>query len=140
LKFDAVDVDMPLPALLVHIAAQHHSRYRSTATESTTDRVLNVKDGLRPGSAPALARDRRNSGFRYESAAAHADLLAGNVNVDKVLEEMRRKKMHIAIVIDEYGGRRAWRQWKTSSKNWLARVNDEFDVEAAGMSRKPIRT
>ncbi len=136
-EVDAVDVDMPLPALLDHIAAQHHSRYPVYREQiDNVIGVLNVKDVFDlVVRQPSLVTDR-NSDFDMNLLLRTPIYVPETVSVDKVLEEMRRKKMHIAIVIDEYGGMAGLATMEDILEELVGEVNDEFDVEAAGMVEK----
>ncbi len=131
-EVDAVDVTTPLPELLRHIAAQHHSRY--PAYEERLDNVvgvLNVKDVFDLLVAqPTLLVDS-DSRFEMRSLLRTPIYVPETIGVDKLLEEMRRKKSHLAIVIDEYGGMAGMATMEDILEELVGEVDDEFDVETA---------
>src|SRR5262249_20270353 len=121
------------PELLEHIAAQHHSRY--PVYREQIDRVigvLNVKDVFDLIiSQPKLLTDPKSQ-FDMNPLLREPIYVPETVGVDKVLEEMRRKKTHIAIIVDEYGGMAGLATMEDILEELVGEVEDEFDVEEAG--------
>ena len=132
-EVDAVDVATPLPELLAHIAAQHHSRY--PVYRDQIDRVigvLNVKDVFDlMVNQPTLLTDA-NSKFDMKRLLREPIYVPETVSVDKVLEEMRRKKTHLAIIVDEYGGMAGLATMEDILEELVGEVEDEFDTEVSG--------
>jgi CBS domain containing-hemolysin-like protein len=129
-EVDAVNVATPLPDLLAHIAAQHHSRY--PVYHEKIDRVigvLNVKDVFDLiVSQPKLLTDSQRT-FDMNPLLREPIYVPETVGVDKVLEEMRRKKTHIAIIVDEYGGMAGLATMEDILEELVGEVEDEFDEE-----------
>jgi CBS domain containing-hemolysin-like protein len=51
------------------------------------------------------------------------------VRVDKVLERMQRTKIHLAVVLDEFGGMAGMATMEDIVEQLIGAVEDEFDVE-----------
>ena len=132
-EVDAVDVAMPLRELLDHIAAQHHSRYPVFRDQiDNVIGVLNVKDVFDLlVRQPSLLTDL-SAPFDMISLLRTPLYVPETVAVDKVLEEMRRKKTHLAIVIDEYGGMAGMATMEDILEELVGEVEDEFDTEQQG--------
>lgn len=137
-EVDAVDVTTPLPELLAHIAAQHHSRY--PVYEEQLDNVigiLTVKDVFDLLVSQPLLLTESDSTFDMRALLRTPIYVPETIAVDKLLEEMRRKKSHLAIVIDEYGGMAGLATMEDILEELVGEVDDEFDVEPAGGTVPP---
>jgi CBS domain containing-hemolysin-like protein len=132
-EVDAVDVEMTLRGLLDHIAMQHHSRYPVYRGQiDNVIGVINVKDVFDlVVNQPALLTDSGAS-FDMNTLLRTPLYVPETVSVDKVLEEMRRKKSHLAIVIDEYGGMAGLATMEDILEELVGEVDDEFDVTTTG--------
>ncbi len=132
-EVDAVDIEMSLRGLLDHIAAQHHSRYPVYREQiDNVIGVLNVKDVFDlVVNQPSLLTDPE-ANFDMELLLRTPLYVPETVSVDKVLEEMRRKKSHLAIVIDEYGGMAGLATMEDILEELVGEVDDEFDVTTTG--------
>ena len=132
-EVDAVDVDMSLRELLDHIAKQHHSRY--PVYQGKIDNVIgviNVKDVFDLiVSQPSLLTDGSDL-FDMNTLLRTPLYVPETASVDKVLEDMRRKKTHLAIVIDEYGGMAGLATMEDILEELIGEVDDEFDVTTTG--------
>ncbi|MEP7292678.1 MAG: hemolysin family protein, partial [Chloroflexota bacterium] len=132
-EVDAVDVEMHLPELISHIAAQHHSRYPVYREQiDSVIGVLNVKDVFDLlVRQPTLLTDG-SADFDMNLLLRTPLYVPETIGVDKLLEEMRRKKTHLAIVIDEYGGMAGMATMEDILEELVGEVDDEFDVETPG--------
>ena len=129
-EVDAVNVSIPLPDLLQQMATLNHSRY--PVYEEHIDNVigvLNVKDVfdllIRK---PALVSDP-NASFDLRKLLRTPLYVPETLAVDKLLDEMRTQKTHLAIVIDEYGGMAGLATMEDILEELVGEVSDEFDVE-----------
>src|SRR5581483_8053078 len=94
----ALDVRTPMPEVLEEITRVGHSRlpvYEGSADDIVG--VLYVKDLFR-----RIARGERDIDLRRLLRPAH--FIPETKKVDDLLREMQRDKVHLAIVVDEYGG------------------------------------
>ncbi len=135
-EVDAVAADMPLRELLTLIAARHHSRYPVyQGSMDTVVGVLLAKDLLDAiVKQPSLLTDESAS-FDLASILRAPLFVPQTTDVDDVLDQMKRTKMHIAVVIDEYGGMAGVATMEDIIEELVGEVQDEFDVEAS-----PIET
>ena len=96
---EAVSVDATLEDVLEVASRTGHSRF--PIFEDSLDRivgVLIVKDLL-----PWFQKDDR-TGFRAGDAAREAYFVPDSKPVDDLLAQMRHEKVHLAVVVDEFGG------------------------------------
>lgn len=128
-EVDALDIDIPLPELLQRIAADHHSRY--PVYQDHIDNVigiLNVKDVFDLiVLQPSLLTDGSGD-FDMTPLLREPLYVPTTLGADRVLEEMRRKKTQLAIVIDEYGGVAGLATMEDILEELVGEVEDEFDV------------
>jgi putative hemolysin len=129
-EVDAVAVDMPLRELLRIIGASHHSRYPVyQGTMDTVLGVLHTKDLLDAiGKEPHLLTVESAS-FDLSSILRTPLFVPQTTDVDDVLDQMKRTKTHIAVVIDEYGGMAGVATMEDIIEELVGDVQDEFDAE-----------
>lgn len=130
---DAVNVNTPLQKMLELIAEQHHSRY--PVYRDTIDNViglLTIKDIFnRLIEQPDLLADGAPP-FDITPLLRMPIYVPMTLSVDRVLEQMRRHKMHLAVVIDEYGGMAGLVTMEDILEQLVGDVEDEFDIAPAG--------
>jgi putative hemolysin len=134
-EVDAIDIDTALPDLLTEIATQHYSRY--PVYEETIDHVvgiLHTKDLLDTIAQRPELLTTQGDGFQLASVLRPPIYVPVTVGVDKVLEQMRRTKTHIVIVIDEYGGMAGLATMEDIIEELVGEVQDEFDFETSPIS------
>jgi len=108
----AIDVETPAAEILKIITTIGHSRI--PVYEGSPDNIIGilyVKDLFR-----RLARGEKDVQIRPYLRAAQ--FVPETKKIDELLRDMQKDKVHIAIVVDEYGG--------TSG---LVTIGDEYDVE-----------
>jgi putative hemolysin len=131
-EVDAIDIDIPLPELLQRVAADHHSRYPVYRDQiDNVIGILNVKDVFDlVVSQPSLLVEG-SAEFDMTPLLREPLYVPTTLGVDRVLEEMRRKKTQLAIVIDEYGGMAGLATMEDILEELVGEVEDEFDIEQA---------
>ncbi|MBN1953829.1 MAG: HlyC/CorC family transporter [Anaerolineae bacterium] len=119
----ALDVNTPLPEALDVVIGAGHSRIPIYA--ETIDRIeglLYAKDLLscmqNGEPAPVLQELLRPAYFVPETK-----------KVDDLLREMQQRRVHIAIVIDEYGGTAGLVTVEDILEEIVGEIQDEYDVE-----------
>ncbi len=119
----ALDVRTPMPEVLDQITRVGHSRlpvYEGSADDIIG--ILYVKDLFR-----RLARGERELELRPLLRSAH--FIPETKKVDDLLREMQRDKVHLAIVVDEYGGTAGLVTIEDIVEEIVGEIRDEYDVE-----------
>ncbi|MFN4299368.1 MAG: gliding motility-associated protein GldE [Thermaurantimonas sp.] len=68
--------------------------------------------------------------FDWKSKIRPAYFVPESKKIDDLLQEFRQKKIHIAIVIDEYGGTSGLVTLEDVIEEVVGEINDEFDMES----------
>ena len=108
--------------LLACICESEHSRF--PVYKDTVDNVigiLHVKDVLK-----SLVT---NMPFRIEELVRKPFFVPVSKKIDDLLRELRRKKVHIAVVVDEYGGVSGIVSMEDIIEEIIGDIQDEFDHE-----------
>jgi putative hemolysin len=118
----AVPEDAPLGTIIDTIISAGHSRipvYKESIDNVTG--ILYAKDlipVLAKGDKPELRAILRTPLFVPES-----------ISVDDLLHTLQRRKVHIAIVLDEYGGTAGMVTIEDLLEEIVGEIQDEYDVE-----------
>ncbi|MCR5123871.1 MAG: hemolysin family protein [Treponema sp.] len=119
---DFLSIETPHDELLQKIAESGHSRfpvYRESIDNVIG--VLYVKDIIK-----AFAR---NEGVNLESIIRTAYFVPESKKIDGLLREFKRRHLHIAIAIDEYGGISGIVCMEDIIEEIVGDIQDEFDHE-----------
>jgi CBS domain containing-hemolysin-like protein len=130
-----IDADTPPEELLKTITESGHSRF--PVYKDTLDNVIGVlyvKDVLRAiygleekaGGLPALDAVKQTD---INSLVRKAYFIPLSKHIDELLRELRRKRVHIAIVVDEYGGVAGIVSMEDILEEIIGDIQDEFDHE-----------
>ncbi|HKW77673.1 MAG TPA: hemolysin family protein [Candidatus Limnocylindria bacterium] len=119
----AMDLATPPAEVVDLITRIGHSRvpvYEGSADEIIG--VLYVKDVFR-----RIARGERNVDVRALLRPAH--FVPETKKADELLREMQKDKVHLAIVVDEYGGTAGLVTIEDLVEEIVGEIRDEYDVE-----------
>lgn len=119
----AVEVSIPFDELVELI--NKHSYSRLPVYEESLDQVLGVlhiKDLL-----PHL-RDR-NQQVNLRDLLREAHFVPESKKIDTLLEEFKTRRLHMAIVVDEFGGTAGIVTLEDVIEEIFGEINDEFDSE-----------
>jgi len=108
--------------LLACICESEHSRF--PVYQDTVDNVigiLHVKDVLK-----ALVN---NNTININELARKPYFIPVSKHIDELLRELKRKKVHIAVVVDEYGGVSGIVSMEDIIEEIIGDIQDEFDHE-----------
>ncbi|GAB2604797.1 gliding motility-associated protein GldE [Spirosoma areae] len=134
LDISAVGDDLLFSQLLAQINASGYSRV-PVYTESLDqiEGVLYIKD--------LLTHIHENDSFRWQSLLRPAFFIPENKKVDDLLQDFQKRRVHMAIVVDEYGGTRGLITLEDIIEEIFGDINDEFDDEIpVGYRREDDRT
>ena len=81
--------------------------------------ILYIKDIL-----PYIDEERK---FEWQSLIRPAFFVPENKKINELLQEFRTKKIHLAIVVDEYGGTSGLVTLEDILEEIVGEINDEFD-------------
>lgn len=113
------------------ILATGYSRIPVYDTSQDTIRgVLYSKDLL-----PYIGN--RDDSFRWQTLLREAFFVPESMNIDDLLEDFRKRRIHIAIVIDEYGGTRGIVTLEDIIEEIVGEIDDEYDDRESMYRRLP---
>ena len=122
----AVEVNDPIDEVLEMIVQAGHSRV--PVYEENLDNIVGIlyaKDLL-----PYLKRNRNGSnGIEIRALARPAVYVPETKAVGDLLHEMQIQKVHIAIVVDEYGGTAGLITMEDVVEEIVGEIQDEYDSE-----------
>lgn len=116
----ALDVKASFPTALKLVVEQHYSRI--PVYEETDDHIkgiLYVKDML-----PYLNESEQ---FRWQKLIRPAYYVPENKMIDDLLDDFRRKRLHMAIVVDEFGGTSGLITMEDVLEEIVGEIHDEYD-------------
>jgi putative hemolysin len=119
----AIDVDTPAEEILKDITKVGHSRI--PVFEGSPDNIIGilyVKDLFR-----RLARGEKDVQIR--PYLRPAQFVPESKKIDQLLRDMQKEKVHIAIVVDEYGGTSGLVTIEDLVEEIVGEIRDEYDVE-----------
>ena len=121
---DVVDLDFSLsfPEVLKCIGENNYSRIPVYQGNSDNIRgILYIKDLLPHLSKPAT--------FRWQSLIRPPYFVPETKKIDDLLRDFQANKVHIAIVVDEYGGTSGLITLEDILEEIVGEINDEYDEE-----------
>ncbi|MCR5605256.1 MAG: hemolysin family protein [Treponema sp.] len=119
---DFLSIETPQDELMEKIAASGHSRFPvySESIDNVVG-VLYVKDLINAFS--------RHENFDLEKIIRKAYFIPESKKIDTLLREFKRRHIHIAIAIDEYGGVSGIVCMEDIIEEIVGDIQDEFDNE-----------
>lgn len=118
----AVEMSVSLTELIHFISTQGHSRipvYRDTLDDVAG--VVHIKDVL------AWAGSNNQKGFRLSNLLRKVLFVAPSMRVLDLLIEMRMTRVHMALVVDEYGGVDGLATIEDLVEEIVGEIEDEHD-------------
>src|SRR2546430_15284120 len=118
-----IEADTPANEMLERITKVGHSRI--PVFEGSPDNIIGilyVKDLFR-----RLARGEKDVQIRPYLRAAQ--FVPETKKIDELLRDMQKDKVHIAIVVDEYGGTSGLVTIEDLVEEIVGEIRDEYDVE-----------
>ncbi len=117
-----IDVDTPFSKVLSKVVDQKYSRM--PVVEDTEDHIkgiLYIKDLL-----PYLNRDDK---FQWQTLIREPYYVPENKPIDDLLDDFRQKRLHMAIVVDEFGGTSGLITMEDVLEEIVGEIHDEYDED-----------
>lgn len=118
-----LDFNLDFDKVVERVVSTGYSRM--PVYEETPDNikgVLYAKDLL-----PYIGKAEKN--FRWQRLIRQAYFVPETRMIDDLLEDFRKKKIHMAIVVDEFGGTRGIVTLEDVLEEIVGDINDEYDTE-----------
>ena len=126
-KVEAIAHSLPLPEMLALVAQSKHSRF--PVYENDLDHIigmLHLKDLV-------YQQLRMKGNFDIRLLIRPALAVPENYRVEKLLTAFKRQRVHMAIVLDEFGGTAGIVTLEDLVEEVVGEVRDEFDLESEPM-------
>lgn len=118
-----LDIKAPFPAVMKCIEENFYSRVPVySGTSDNIKGVLYIKDLI-----PYL---EKGDGFRWQSLVRPAFFVPETRKVVDLLHDFQTGRIHMAIVVDEFGGTRGLATLEDIIEEILGEINDEFDEDS----------
>ncbi len=121
-RVDLVDIDVntPFPQVLATVRDKGFSRMPIfDGTEDNIKGILYTKDLL-----PHLDKPHT---FRWQSLVRHPYFVPETKMIDDLLRDFQKNKVHIAVVVDEFGGTSGIVTMEDILEEIVGEINDEYD-------------
>lgn len=122
-KVQAIATDMPLDEMLTFVASSNYSRF--PVYEGDLDHVIGILH-LRDLVHQQL---NKRGNFDIRLIVRPAPSVPEYQRVEKLLAAFKRQRIHMAIVVDEFGGMAGIVTLEDLIEEVVGEVRDEFDVE-----------
>lgn len=117
-----LDVETPFSKVLTLVVDQKYSRMPVIeGTEDHIKGILYIKDLL-----PYLNRDDR---FAWQTLLREPYYVPENKPIDDLLDDFRSKRLHMAIVVDEFGGTSGLITMEDVLEEIVGEIHDEYDED-----------
>lgn len=130
-----IDVEASFEEVLETVVSSGYARlpvYEDT--EDSIKGILYSRDLL-----PYIGHDLPE-GFHWQSLIREAYYVPESRMIDDLLEDFRRRRIHMAIVVDEYGGTQGVVTLEDVLEEIVGDINDEYDEEESTFKRLPNDT
>lgn len=115
-----LDIKTSFSEVLRLVVEQNYSRVPVyEETEDHIKGILYIKDLL-----PYL---NQNDGFRWQQLVRPAFFVPENKMIDDLLDDFRSKRLHMAIVVDEFGGTSGLITMEDVLEEIVGEIRDEYD-------------
>jgi CBS domain containing-hemolysin-like protein len=124
-RIDMAAVDAETPMLEAADVVIQHGHSRIPVYQGTIDHIVGIlyaKDLLR-----VLRREGRGGGIHLTDLTRPAYFVPETKKVDELLRELRQRRVHMAIVIDEYGGTAGLVTIEDILEEIVGEIRDEYD-------------
>jgi CBS domain containing-hemolysin-like protein len=124
----AIDVNYPLSKIISIIQKYGYSRY-----PVYQDNLDNIKGILYVKDIISIALTK--SHFKIEDFLREPYYLPDNANIENAMRQMQKNKVHVAMVVDEYGGLEGLLTLEDILEEIVGEIQDEYDTEEAPIAK-----
>jgi gliding motility-associated protein GldE len=120
MEITALDIETDFHELMDMINKSGYSRipiYNETIDK--IEGILYIKD--------LLSHIEKDEGFKWQTLLRPGFFVPENKKVDSLLKDFQDKRVHMAIVVDEYGGTAGLITMEDVIEEIVGEINDEFD-------------
>ena len=128
MEITAVDIETDFHELMDKINKSGHSRipvYNETIDK--IEGILYIKD--------LLAHIEMEEDFKWQQLLRPGFFIPENKKVDALLKDFQEKRVHMAIVVDEYGGTSGLITMEDVIEEIVGEINDEFDNDGVAFNK-----
>ncbi len=128
-KLSAIEINTPPEEVLKFISEAGYSRY--PVYRENLDNIVGIlfnKDVFRVM--------ERGEPIVLEKLVREPYFVPDSIMISRLLREMQRRKVHIAIVVDEHGGVEGLVTIEDILEEIVGEIEDEYDVEKGGLIEK----
>ncbi|HEX8945108.1 MAG TPA: hemolysin family protein [Gemmatimonadaceae bacterium] len=129
-EIDALDIDATLDETLALVEESGRSRY--PVYEETIDNIIGLV--LAKDLIPILRSPPRDFSLRSIMRPVH--VVPGSREVEEVLSDFKRLKVHMAIVLDEFGGTAGLVTMEDLLEEIVGEILDEYDEPPEHLERE----
>jgi len=133
MDISAVDIDLSFHELMEKVRTSGFSRipvYRESL--DNIEGILYIKDLL-----PYLEADEK---FQWQKLLRAGYFVPQTKKLDSLLKDFQSKRVHMALVVDEYGGTAGLITLEDLIEEIIGEINDEFDEVSLGYQKIDDRT
>lgn len=132
-EITAVDIETDFHELMDKINKSGHSRIPVyTETIDRIEGILYIKD--------LLAHVDKEEDFNWQNLLRPGFFIPENKKVDTLLKDFQEKRVHMAIVVDEYGGTSGLITMEDVIEEIVGEINDEFDNDGIPYNKLDEKT
>ncbi len=124
-----IDWDTTFDQLLAEVRGSGYSRMPVYVdNQDNIKGIIYAKDLL-----PFIGK--KDSAFKWQSLLRDAFFVPENRMIDDILDDFQKRKMHMAIVVDEYGGTQGLVTLEDVLEEIVGEINDEYDDDETTYKR-----
>lgn len=121
LDVTAIEIETPFENIITQITEAGYSRI--PVYEQSFDHIkgiLYIKD--------LLPHIHKENSFKWQTLIRSPHFIPENKKINELLQELQAKRIHMAIVVDEYGGTSGIITMEDILEEIVGEITDEFDV------------
>lgn len=128
----AIDIIRPRINVIAIDIEHNYEQVKNTIIEHGYSRMPVYNDNLDNIEGILYTKDllthlRENADFRWQKLIREAYFVPENKRINDLMEEFQQKKVHLAIVVDEYGGTSGIVTMEDILEEIVGEINDEYD-------------